>query len=172
MNADETVGLALFGILWLAGWLIPTIICALKGKWILAAANFFLFFTFPFAILGAIRLAKPDSWWAKRNYGPEEMRQARERYESPRGEIPLPRMGVPTVTSGTPLGGPLPRAQVPPPAGTPPPAATGGFSSTPAARHAWLCGVCGQGFNRESQVDKHSYAEHGVRGVATKPLPG
>ena len=172
MNADESVGLALFGILWLAGWLIPTIICALKGKWILAAANFFLFFTFPFAILGAIRLAKPDSWWAKRNYGPDEMRQARERYESPGGEVRFPRPSFP-VSTGTPLGGPLPRAESPPPSPPVPlPAGSTGFPTQPAGQHAWLCGVCGQGFNRESQVDEHSYAEHGVRGVATKPLPG
>ena len=182
MNAGEVVGVGIFALIFIAAWLVPIVVCAMKGKWGLAAATFFLYFTFPFAIVGAIRIAKPDSWWAKRNYGPQEMREARERYESRGGGIPLPTGLLPNVTSGTPLGGPLPKASpVPPPAGAPqaqvpPPAPTtaapSGFSAQPATQHAWLCGVCGQGFNREGQVDDHSYAEHGVRGVATRPLPG
>jgi hypothetical protein len=30
--------------------------------------------------VGAIRLAKPDSWWARRYYGPEKLERSRMRF--------------------------------------------------------------------------------------------
>jgi hypothetical protein len=48
--------------------LVFVVICALKGKAGLALLGFFL--AGIFAIVGAIRIAKPGSWWARRNYEP------------------------------------------------------------------------------------------------------
>jgi hypothetical protein len=55
------------------------LVSVLKGK--LAFGLIGLFFT-PFAIVGAIRLAKPDSPWARRRYRdkPRKMARSRERY--------------------------------------------------------------------------------------------
>lgn len=51
-------------------------VCVAKGK------PFFALFVFGFfgTIAGAIRLAKPDSWWARRFYAPEKVEQARARF--------------------------------------------------------------------------------------------
>ncbi len=52
------------------------IINPLKGKW----GMFFLGLIFnPAWWIGALRLAKPDSWWAKQFYSPTELAQARFR---------------------------------------------------------------------------------------------
>lgn len=32
-------------------------------------------------LVAALRLARPDSWWAHRFYGPQKMERARRRYE-------------------------------------------------------------------------------------------
>jgi hypothetical protein len=55
------------------------LVAVLKGK--LAFGLIGLFFT-PFAIVGAIRLAKPDSPWARRRYGtrPKKLAKAQARY--------------------------------------------------------------------------------------------
>jgi hypothetical protein len=46
------------------------VICALKGKWGFLLLGLLIHW---FWIFGAIRLAKPDSWWARRNYGPDKL---------------------------------------------------------------------------------------------------
>ena len=51
-------------------------VTALKGKWGVFALGFLVW---PAWVLGAIRLAKPDSWWARRFYDEEKLRRARER---------------------------------------------------------------------------------------------
>ena len=106
------------------------------------------------------------------NYEPDEKCAKRASATNRRAaRSGFPRPSFP-VSTGTPFGGPLPRASRPPYSPVPLPAGSTGFPTQPAGQHAWLCGVCGH-FNRESQVDGvYPYAEHGVRGVATKPLPG
>ncbi len=53
------------------------LVCALKGKYgMLVAGLFFQLFWF----VGAIRLAKPDSWWAREIYGPTTRRLAQDRF--------------------------------------------------------------------------------------------
>jgi signal peptidase I len=49
-------------------------VTALKGKWGVFALGFLVW---PAWVLGAIRLAKPDSWWARRFYPPERRDRAR-----------------------------------------------------------------------------------------------
>lgn len=53
--------------------------CFLKGK--LMWGVFGIYF-WPVALAGGIRLAKPDSWWARNRYGddPEKLARSRERY--------------------------------------------------------------------------------------------
>jgi hypothetical protein len=53
-------------------------VCALKGKWKLAVVG--LIAPAPFWIPGAIRLAKPGSWWARRWYSPEKLALANARF--------------------------------------------------------------------------------------------
>jgi len=51
-----------------------SIICLLKGKLLTGIIGIFLQ---PVALVGAIRLAKPDSWWARRRYPRRPRRLAR-----------------------------------------------------------------------------------------------
>jgi hypothetical protein len=60
-------------------------VCFLKGKWIFAALGLALI---PFSAIGAIRLARPNSQWARRSYGTAKMAAATERYP---GQARMPR---------------------------------------------------------------------------------
>jgi hypothetical protein len=53
------------------------VLSAMKGKWV-----FFIlgWFSGIFWIIGAARLAKPNSYWAKRRYGQLEMAEAERRF--------------------------------------------------------------------------------------------
>jgi hypothetical protein len=53
--------------------------CAMKGRWGLFALGFLGPGVFAWAI-GATRLAKPGSAWARRFYGDEQMAEARQRF--------------------------------------------------------------------------------------------
>lgn len=55
------------------------IICALKGKFWFAAIGVFIPI---FAIVGAIRLAKPHSSWARNRYNDYKMGRARARFRA------------------------------------------------------------------------------------------
>ncbi len=61
------------------------VINALKGKWGFVALGFLLGWAW---LAGAIRLAKPDSFWARRWYGLEKMQRARERFAEAPGSTP------------------------------------------------------------------------------------
>jgi hypothetical protein len=54
-----------------------TIVCLLKGKLALGLIGLPLPTV---SLLGAIRLAKPNSYWAKRHYGPEKMAKSEARF--------------------------------------------------------------------------------------------
>jgi hypothetical protein len=62
-----------------AHWLGCTALCALKGRRVYAVGNL-LVVGAPGGWLGAARLAKPESWWARRFYGPEKLAQATRRH--------------------------------------------------------------------------------------------
>lgn len=57
--------------------LVPLVVCALKGKWWVMLGGFLLH---PLWWVGAIRLAKPESWWARSQYEPAKLEAARDRY--------------------------------------------------------------------------------------------
>ena len=52
------------------------VVCLLKGKYRMALIGIFLP---PVALIGAIRLAKPGSWWARRWYSPKRLRRTEAR---------------------------------------------------------------------------------------------
>lgn len=49
------------------------VVTALKGKWGVAALGVLFW---PAAVIGAVRLAKPDSWWARRRYDADRRARA------------------------------------------------------------------------------------------------
>jgi hypothetical protein len=53
----------------------------LKGRYALSLVGMVVLFGIP-AILAATRLARADSWWAKRFYDDEQLAQVTERYRS------------------------------------------------------------------------------------------
>lgn len=69
----ENVELVLFQVPW---WTLVAI-CFLKGKLLWGVLGIY---AGPIALVGAIRLAKPHSWWARRRYDPEQLDRSRERY--------------------------------------------------------------------------------------------
>lgn len=70
--ADTIVGLAVLLV-----WLSVLVICGLKGKpWFVVLGVFFGVF----ALVGAIRLAKPNSWWDRHRYDSVQHQQAVERF--------------------------------------------------------------------------------------------
>jgi hypothetical protein len=56
------------GILVLVGWVTAIVLNALKGKYVFSALAVFGSL---WALIGAIRLAKPNSWWARHRYAPQ-----------------------------------------------------------------------------------------------------
>jgi hypothetical protein len=77
----------LFGatVLWLLALIPAAIVTALKERWPLFLAGWL---TFGIVwLVGALALAPPDSWWAKRFYDDRKLRRARdpERYPRSRG---------------------------------------------------------------------------------------
>lgn len=61
---------------------LPATVTTLKGHWGLLLAGFF--FLGLVWIIAALRLARPQSWWARRFYGEEKRARARARYGGPR----------------------------------------------------------------------------------------
>lgn len=87
------IGFAILGLI-----VTAAIVTLLKGK-----TGFFLggIFLQLFWYIGAIRLAKPKSWWARRFYGPEKMGRAVTRHGAEAG-APPPRRERPTVPERPP----------------------------------------------------------------------
>jgi signal peptidase I len=76
-------GAVVIGLLVGVALLAAAVVTALKGKWVLLLAGLVSVFSLPW-ILGAIRLAKPRSWWARRFYHEAKTRRAEERHSSTR----------------------------------------------------------------------------------------
>ena len=56
---------------------VCAVICLLKGKLIVGVVGFLLW---PVALVGAIRLAEPNSFWARRFYDEDKLQRSRDRY--------------------------------------------------------------------------------------------
>jgi hypothetical protein len=79
---------AFAAVLGLYAWVIA--ICFLKGKGgfgLLGIFGFFIPFISWAAIIGACRIAKPTSWWARKKYGPEKMDIAHRRFTPVYNEV-------------------------------------------------------------------------------------
>jgi hypothetical protein len=84
MSTTENVLLVAAVIVWMLGaWLTPLVIASLKGKNNLVLAGLLIGGVIVWWI-GAIRLAKPDSYWARRYYD----REKRDRSEARFGAAP------------------------------------------------------------------------------------
>jgi len=70
---------------------VAALICLGKGKLITGVIGFLLW---PVGLVGAIRLARPDSRWARHLYEPEKLMRARDRYpdEAPPAKRPPVRV--------------------------------------------------------------------------------
>ncbi len=55
----------------------PGVVTAMKGHLGLFVAGCLVIVVW---FIAALRLARPNSWWARRVYGPEKLQRARERY--------------------------------------------------------------------------------------------
>jgi hypothetical protein len=71
--------------LWLCV-VVPGVVTALKGQWLLLAVG--LLVGGIVWLIVALRLARPNSFWARRFYGKEKRRRSQARYGSaePQGE--------------------------------------------------------------------------------------
>jgi hypothetical protein len=77
--APLDVGVPLVILAYLAAfWMLPIVMSFMKGRpWL---GCFGIFLATPFAWWGAIRIARPDSYWARTRYSPDEMREAEEAF--------------------------------------------------------------------------------------------
>lgn len=66
----------LTGVLVAAVLLVPSVVCWLKGKRLWATVGFITAWHW----IPVFRLAKPDSWWARRYYDDRKMYRARLRF--------------------------------------------------------------------------------------------
>lgn len=67
---------ALFVVLIVA----PLIVTALKRHWLLFVAGWLTIGLVWW--IASLRLARPDSWWARRFYGQDKLARAQRRYEA------------------------------------------------------------------------------------------
>jgi hypothetical protein len=68
-------------------WLLLSpfmIVGCLKGRYALSIVGLVVLFGIP-AILAATRLARDDSWWARRKYDEQQLARSRDRYHSGSG---------------------------------------------------------------------------------------
>ncbi len=65
-------------------WIVMSpfvVVGCLKGRYALSLVGLFVLFGIP-AILAATRLARTDSWWAKRFYDDAQISRSTDRYRS------------------------------------------------------------------------------------------
>jgi hypothetical protein len=92
--AASVAGL-IFGLIVIGGLLGLAVMCAMKGKWIFFVLGWF---SGIFWIIGASRLGKPHSYWARRRYGDLEIAEAERRFS----RRLLPRWGGSPFREGVP----------------------------------------------------------------------
>lgn len=77
------------GVVEIVGGMIITIaavFACLKGRWALAIAGLVVLAGIP-AIIAAMRLARVDSWWAKRFYSEDKLSRSAERFPPTRDAL-------------------------------------------------------------------------------------
>jgi len=73
---DGVIGVIEYVALQIPGWVLVAI-CFLKGKLLWGVFGIYMW---PVALVGALRLAKPDSWWAGRRYREDKLERSKCRY--------------------------------------------------------------------------------------------
>jgi hypothetical protein len=86
----EQITIVFLGILMWILMLGVSVICFLKGKPVFGTLGLFSGALSWWAIVGAIRIAKPGSWWARKKYGPDKMTIAHQRFTSFYNQPPPP----------------------------------------------------------------------------------
>lgn len=76
-SSVSSVARVAFGVVLIGALLGSAVICAMKGKWVFFALGWF---SGIFWIVGASRLGKPNSSWAKRRYGAVQLAEAQLRF--------------------------------------------------------------------------------------------
>lgn len=74
------VAIAYAVALWAVLVIVPLTVTALKRQWLLFVAGWLTIGVVWW--IAALRLAQPNSWWARRFYGPEKLARAERRYGS------------------------------------------------------------------------------------------
>ena len=89
-NSDDGGAAAIVVVLVIVGVLViwPVVVCFMKGKPGMAILGLLVFT--PIAWIGALRLAKPTSSWAKKRYGPAQMEEAERRFGDAGNTKPCP----------------------------------------------------------------------------------
>jgi hypothetical protein len=72
-----SAGGLILGLTLIGGLLALATICAMKGKWVFFVLGWFFGI---FWLIGAMRLAKPGSRWARTRYDPVDMARAERRF--------------------------------------------------------------------------------------------
>jgi hypothetical protein len=75
-SADGSI-MALSTAAYIAIALGLAVVCALKGKWGFVALGFLVPLLW---LIGAVKVAKPRSWWAKQYYGDATMSEAEQHF--------------------------------------------------------------------------------------------
>ena len=80
MEAEYPLWFSIFLVV-IALWMITVIVISLlKGKYLMTLVGLFFLGNLIVWTVGAVRLAKPRSWWARRRYDEDKMLKARERH--------------------------------------------------------------------------------------------
>lgn len=77
------LGITAFAVL----FVLPIVVTVLKGKFGMLALGVFIH---PIWWFGAIRLAKPNSYWARRFYDADKLRRAHDRFPDSVVSVPSP----------------------------------------------------------------------------------
>jgi hypothetical protein len=78
IGAEGGIGDVIAIIIMQAIGLSFVVICLLKGKLIWGVFGIYLW---PIGLTGAIRIAKPDSWWARKRYDATKLTRSHKRYD-------------------------------------------------------------------------------------------
>jgi lysyl-tRNA synthetase, class II len=73
---NGVLGVIEYVALQVPGWLL-VVICFMKGKLLWGVFGIYLW---PIALVGALRLARPDSWWARHRYDADRLARSQRRY--------------------------------------------------------------------------------------------
>jgi len=78
VEASDAPGAVIGVLVLLVLWVVPFVVTVLKGKYGMAVFGVAVHLLW---WIGAIRLAKPDSFWSRRFYDDHKLREAIRRFE-------------------------------------------------------------------------------------------